>query len=87
MGLEMVPRDTTLEAARIRFSILRRIGIAGRAHMAVELSDGLRSIVESGIRQRHPDHDDQMVRLAAMRLAIGDQLFSILPTEPLSENK
>lgn len=75
MDLEIVPRDTTLEAARMQFSILRKIGMAGRARMAIELSDGLRAIIESGVRQRHPDYDDNMVRLAALRIAIGGKLF------------
>lgn len=75
MDLNIVPRDTTLEAIRIRFSILRKIGLVGRANMAIELSDGLRAIIESGIRQRHPDYDDSMVRLAALRMAIGEELF------------
>lgn len=67
--------DTTSEAARIQFSILRRRGMAGRADMAIELSDGLRATIEFGVRQRHPDYSDSMVRLAALRLAIGQQLF------------
>lgn len=75
MDLNIVPRDTTLEAARIQFSVLRKIGHVKRANMAIELSDGLRATIESGIRQRHPEYDDNMVRLAALRLAIGEQLF------------
>lgn len=43
--------------------------------MVFELSDGLRMIIESGVRQRHPDYDDNMVRLAALRMAIGEELF------------
>jgi hypothetical protein len=75
MDMNMVPRDTTLEAICIRFSILRKIGLTGRANMAFELSDGLRAIIESGVRQRHPDYDDNTVRLAALRMAIGEELF------------
>ena len=75
MDLNIVPRDTTLEAIRIRFSILRKIGIEERANMAIELSDGLRATIQSGVRQRHPDYDDNMVCLAALRLAIGKELF------------
>jgi len=75
MDLNIVPRDTTLEAIRIRFSILRKIGFAGRANVAIELSDGLRATIQSGVRQRHPEYNDNMVRLAALRLAIGEQLF------------
>ena len=75
MELNIVPLDTTVEAARMQFSILRRIGAAGRSSMAIELSDGLRAIIESGVRQRHPDYTDNMVRLAVLQLTIGEQLF------------
>ena len=37
MHLEIVPKDTTLEAARVQFSILRKIGMEGRARMAIEI--------------------------------------------------
>ena len=75
MRLEIVPKDTTLEAARVQFSIFRKMGMEGRARMAIELSNGLRSIIESGVRQRHPDYDENMVRLAAVRIMIGEELF------------
>lgn len=75
MHIEVVPKDTTLEAARVQFSIFRKMGMEGRARMTIELSDGLRSIIESGVRQRHPDYDENMVRLAAIRIAIGEKLF------------
>jgi len=75
MDLNIVPRDTTLEAIRIQFSIFRKIGFAGRANMTIELSDGLRATIQSGVRQRHPEYNDNMVRLAALQLAIGEQLF------------
>lgn len=75
MDLNIVSRDTTLEAARIQFSVLRKIGDVECGNMSIELSDGLRATIESGIRQRHPEYDDNMVRLAALRLAIGEQLF------------
>ena len=55
MNFEIVPKDTTIEAARMQFSILRKIGMEGRARMTMELSNGLRSIIESGVRQRHAD--------------------------------
>ena len=75
MRLEIVPKDTTIEAARVQFSIFRKMGMEGRARMAIKLSNELRSIIESGVRQRHPDYDENMVRLAATRIAIGEELF------------
>jgi len=47
MELNIVPRDTTLEAIRIQFSIFWKIGIEEHANMAIELSDGLRATIQS----------------------------------------
>ncbi|OHB62636.1 MAG: hypothetical protein A2Y76_08655 [Planctomycetes bacterium RBG_13_60_9] len=67
--------DTTADALAVQFRILRRIGPAGRAAMTFELSDNLRSLVESGVRHRHPHWDDRTVEREVIRLWIGDDLF------------
>ena len=67
--------DSTLESLRIQFSIFRKMGIAGRARVTFELCDVMRAIVESGVRLRHPDYDENAVRLAVIRLTIGRELF------------
>ena len=67
--------DTTSEAACRQNEVFRRIGIAGRAAMTFELSDNLRRIVEDGVRDRHPDWDEQAVRLSVIRLMLGERLF------------
>jgi hypothetical protein len=67
--------DTTAEATAKQVEVLRRIGLAGRAAMTFELSDNLRSIVESGVRLRHPDWDAGTVGREVLRLMIGDDLF------------
>ncbi len=68
--------DTTFEAACRQNEVLRRIGIAGRAAMTFELSDNLRRIVADGVRDRHPDWDEQAVRLRVIRLTLGERLFN-----------
>ncbi len=73
--MSAIRADTTFEAACRQNDILRRIGIAGRAAMTFELSDNLRRIVEDGVRDRHPDWDDDAVRLERIRLMLGDELF------------
>ena len=70
-----IPADTTIEAARKQFEILRRLDAETRAKMAFEASDYLRSIVEAGVRLRHPDYDDGKVQQDVVRLMIGDRLF------------
>ncbi len=67
--------DTSREAARRHVKVLRRLGIKRRASMTFELSDVLRRVTEAGVRHRHPDYDDDMVRLALIRLWLGPELF------------
>lgn len=43
--------------------------------MTFELTDDLRRVTEAGVRHRHPDYDDDMVRLALIRLWLGPELF------------
>ena len=70
-----LPRDTTPEAMAKEFEILRRIGPAGRFAMIFELNDNLRSLVQAGVRYRHPHWTDRAVEREVIRLMIGDDLF------------
>lgn len=79
MSKDLVPAhrrsDTTAEAARIHFEALRRLGIEQRASMTFELSDSLQRVTETGVRYRHPEYEDELVRLAVVRLWLGSELF------------
>ena len=59
----------------MHFEVLRRLGIGRRASMTFELSDLLRRVTEAGVRHRHPEYPDEMVRLAIVRLWLGPDLF------------
>ena len=67
--------DTTPDAQREYTGMLRRLGMTGRARMVFDLSDSLRGVLEAGVRHRHPEYDEDQVRLAALRLAVGEELF------------
>ena len=67
--------DTSRESGRIHMDALRRLGIAGRASMTFELSDDVRRVAEAGVRHRHPEYDDDTVRLALVWLWLGPELF------------
>lgn len=73
--MNMIPSDTTIEAAVRQFEILRKLDINARAEMTFQLSNNLRRIVEAGVRQRHPDYDGETVKKAVLRLMIGERLF------------
>jgi hypothetical protein len=42
----------------------------------MQLSVMARRLSEDGVRARHPDYDERKVKLAAIKLAIGANLFS-----------
>ncbi len=79
--MNAIPMDTTLEAARKEFAILRELGPEVRATMAFEMSDNLRHVVEAGVRHRHPDFDEEKVKLEVLRLMIGDKLYKQMSKE------
>lgn len=70
-----IPADTTLEAARVYFDVLRRLGTEGRARLMFELIENLQTTLEAGIRLRHPDYTPDQVRWALIRLRLGEALF------------
>ncbi|NIP26272.1 MAG: hypothetical protein GWN67_18230 [Phycisphaerae bacterium] len=79
--MDPVPPDTTIEAARKQFEILRRLDAQTRLKMMFEMSDYLRSIVEAGVRLRHPEYDERKVNRQVVRLMIGETLFKQICTD------
>jgi hypothetical protein len=71
----VLPADTTIEAARVQFAVLRRLGFEHSLRMALQLSDNVRELSESGIRQRHPNYSPRQVQLTAIRARLGEDLF------------
>ncbi len=53
------------------------MGTAGRLRLAFDLSDQVWKTTEAGIRRRHPDYSDEQVRLAFVRMRLGNDLFQI----------
>ena len=75
MSPNSIPRDTTLEAARMQLEIFRRMTPEQRSRLAFELTDSVRRLAAEGVRARHPEDTDDQVRLAEIRLWLGDKLF------------
>ncbi len=72
----LIPSDTTADSFAMHIEALRKMDISDRAQMMFELSDNLRSIVESGIRRRHPDYSAEEIQRAALGLTIDRALFN-----------
>jgi hypothetical protein len=74
--MNLIPKDTTIDALRKQFEILERIGIEGRAEMTSQLSDNLRQIIEDGVRLRHPEYNEFQIRQEVIRITLGDELYN-----------
>ena len=73
--MNAIPLDTTLEAMRRQYEILRKLGPERRLAMAFELSDYLRSVVQAGVKLRHPDYSEQQTQKELLRLMVGETLY------------
>ncbi len=72
---EAVPADTSLEAALVQYEVFRRMAPGKRLELALRMSNSLRDLVAAGARNRHPEYTDDQVRLAVIRLTLGEELF------------
>ncbi len=68
--------DTAKDSAVKQFDVLQKMDVSARAAMTFELSDNLRSILEAGIHQRHPDYCDDDIKISAMSLTVDKNLFN-----------
>ena len=68
-------QDTSPDAAQRQFDVLKKMGTDGRAKLTVELSDNLREVAMSGIKQRHPEYSKQQVQKAYFKLILDRELF------------
>ncbi len=75
MSVEVIPADTTPEAAAVQLEIYRRMPPWRRLQIALELGDMVRSLSAAGVRSRHPEYSEEQVQLAVIRLSVGEQLF------------
>ena len=72
----MLPHDTQSESAVRQFDALKKMDISARAEMTFQLSDNLRSIVETGIRHRHPNYTHDQVIQAVLSLVMDKDIVS-----------
>ena len=81
-----IPKDTDPEAYDVQIRAYRRMGGIGRTAVMFRLTEMARKIAAAGIRERHPDYDEEHVRTALFRLRFGDELArQIFPDRELPD--
>jgi len=73
--MDLIPADTTIEAARMQFEILRKMSPQKRALISFELSDNVRENAIAGIKKLHPDFTEAQIKMELLRRMVGDELF------------
>jgi len=68
--------DTTPEAADVQREVWRRMTAEQRDEVGAQLSENVRTIAAEGVRRRHPDYSNDQVRLAVIKLQLGEVLFA-----------
>ncbi|MHC4878507.1 MAG: hypothetical protein ACYTGL_18830 [Planctomycetota bacterium] len=68
--------DTSGEASEVQAAVWRQMTPEQRDAIAAELSENVRLIAAEGVRRRHPDYNEDQVRLAVIRLQLGEELFA-----------
>jgi hypothetical protein len=71
----MRPLDTSSEAERVQIEIFRRMEPQKRLQAAALLSETCRTLLAEGIRKRHPNYDEEQIRLAVIRCLLPEDLF------------
>ena len=82
----MCPADTSPEAWKVFLEIQRRLSPSEKLDRAIELSMLVRRTAEAGLRQSHPNADDQEIFLRLTRLALGAELFEKAYGHPVSDD-
>ncbi len=67
--------DTTSRAEEIHIEIFRRMKPEMRLQAAIDLAQTSRKLLEQGVYIRHPDYGKNQIRLAAIRLMLGEDVF------------
>ncbi len=66
--------DTTPEAEEVQLRLLRQAGVAGRVELAFRLSTEMIRASRRAIALRHPELDEQGVKLRWVELRYGQDL-------------
>ena len=70
-----IAADTSEEAARVQNAVFRRMTAEKRLEMAFQMTADLRRRLADGNLQRHPEYSERQVKLAVIRLTLGEELF------------
>lgn len=72
----MRPMDTSKKAEEVQIEILKKMNPERRLEIALQLFETEKNLLMEGIKTRHPEYTEKEVKLALIRIFLGDKLFS-----------
>jgi hypothetical protein len=72
--MNLIPKDTTIDALRKQFEILQNMTGEQRLEIAFELSEKVRQELIADIKKQNPDFTEQQVKLEVIRRCYGEKL-------------
>lgn len=73
--------DTSEELDKIQVEILRGMKPEQRLKLALQLFETEKKLLMEGIHSRHPEYSEEEIKLALIRILLGDKLFEIVYPE------
>lgn len=70
--------DTSPEMEKLQIEILRKMSPEMRLNLAIQLFETEKNLLMEGIRSRHPEYNEEEIRLALLRILLGDEQFEIV---------
>ena len=67
--------DTISHAEKVQLDIFRRMTPEKRLQAAIDLAQTSRKLLKEGVSTRHPEYNEDQIRLAVIRLMLGEDLF------------
>jgi len=71
----MKPIDTSPEIERMQIEKLRRMTPEKRLKLALQLIETEKKLLMEGIKKRHPEYKEKEIKLALIRILLGEELF------------
>jgi hypothetical protein len=71
----MRPLDTSPDAEKVQIEIFQSMEPEKRLQSAALLSETCHILLAEGIRKRHPNYNEEQIRLAVIRCLLPEDLF------------
>jgi hypothetical protein len=74
-NFNILPKDTDLAAYKVQLSILKDMPPQKKLDLLFQLNEQLKTLKQKDIKIRHPDYDEEMVKMAYLKLIFGEKVF------------